>query len=263
MARSVPSDGTFLGEWSITAWYLALLFAFGAPAKLISAARSTAPVLDRVKYLLIGPTLSMRTWSDREPVTFEAVRGMVLPGLATAGLLAGYYAWGGPRLADGVWLAGYISIVPLYLLIDTLGNVIRLGYLPFGALPPIHDRPWAAAGLSDFWGRRWNRWIADWLFEATFQPLKRRRELALFAAFIASGLLHEYLTALPYYLKTDRSLFGLMLLYFVVQAAGVAIERRWLRGRPFARRLFAWAVILLPAPLVMNEASLLIFGFAR
>jgi hypothetical protein len=53
-----------------------------------------------------------------------------------------------------------------------------------------------------------------------------------------------------------------MTIYFALQAAGIAAERRWLR-RSIARRAFAWAVIVLPAPLVMNEASLLIFGFVR
>jgi hypothetical protein len=47
-----------------------------------------------------------------------------------------------------------------------------------------------------------------------------------------------------------------MMLYFLLQSAGVLAERRFLRNRPCANRLFTWLVVLAPVPLVFHESML-------
>jgi len=47
-----------------------------------------------------------------------------------------------------------------------------------------------------------------------------------------------------------------MMVYFLLQAAGVMVERRFLKGNARAKTLFAWLVVFVPAPLVLNEGLL-------
>ena len=74
-------------------------------------------------------------------------------------------------------------------------------------------------------------------------------------AFAVSGLLHEWVINVPLYFVTGRVLFGTMMLYFLIQAAGVLIERRF-KKHPAWMRAFTWLVVLAPVPLVLNEGLL-------
>ncbi len=78
--------------------------------------------------------------------------------------------------------------------------------------------------------------------------------LALFAVFLASGILHEWVINVPLYIVTGRNCFGSMTLYFLLQAFGILIERR-VRKR-VVRILLAWLFVLGAAPLMINEGML-------
>ncbi len=123
------------------------------------------------------------------------------------------------------------------------------------AASPIHNRPWRARSVADFWGNRWNLWFSDWTRYAIFQPLGSRPVFALILAFAVSGLLHEWVINVPLYFVTGRALFGTMMLYFLLQGAGILVERHFKRHST-STVAFAWLVVFAPLPLVINEGLL-------
>ena len=145
---------------------------------------------------------------------------------------------------------------PFWLTSEALVALVSVLWLPGGRmLPPIHDHPWRSQSIADFWGRRWNLWFSDWSRFAIFQPLRSRPVFALVLAFAVSGLLHEWVINVPLYFVTGRALFGTMMLYFLLQAAGVVLERG-LKRHPACQMAFTWLVVIVPAPLVLNEGML-------
>jgi predicted transporter len=109
--------------------------------------------------------------------------------------------------------------------------------------------------VGDFWGNRWNLWYSDWSRYAIFRRLRSRPVLALLLAFAISGVLHEWVINVTLYFVTGRALFGTMMMYFLIQGAGVLVERRFKKHRCFAV-VFTWLVVLAPVPLVINEGLL-------
>jgi predicted transporter len=79
---------------------------------------------------------------------------------------------------------------------------------------------------------------------------------ALILAFAVSGLLHEWVINVPLYFVTGRALFGTMMLYFLLQAVGILVERHFLKGHPRLNVIFVWLVVFVPCPLVLNEGLL-------
>ncbi len=128
----------------------------------------------------------------------------------------------------------------------------------------IHHRPWLSRSLSDFWGRRWNRWVGSWLMRVSRQLLPRTTHTQLWGAFLISGLGHELMFALPYYVATGVAHFGPMTLYFLLQPLGITLEKRYLRGTPRSlQRLWAWSWIVLPLPLFTHGPFLALIGIIQ
>lgn len=155
------------------------------------------------------------------------------------------------------WILGYLGIPFLLLFSSLLLAVVTLLWLPTGELfPPLHQNPLLARGIADFWGRRWNLWFSDWFRYTIFAPLRHRPVLALLLVFVVSGLIHEWVVNLSLYLAAERNRFGTMMLYFVLQAVGLLVERRFFSDNPGAKIILAWLVVAAPAPLVVNEGLL-------
>ena len=94
---------------------------------------------------------------------------------------------------------------------------------------PIMSAPLRSTSLGEFWGKRWNLGFRQLAHELIFQPLYRNLGpgTAGFLVFVVSGLIHDLVISLP-----ARGGYGLPTLYFVLQGAGVAVERS-----PFGKRL--------------------------
>lgn len=172
-----------------------------------------------------------------------------------------------PEFCEWLWAGGmtvlgavliWVVVAPL-LLWNTMGGawagmlgivvflhfgVIRLLSLllrQFGlSAAPIMNAPVRASSLAEFWGARWNTAFSIPARRMALLPLARRIGLpaAGWIVFLMSGLIHEVVISLP-----ARAGFGLPTLYFVVQGAGVAIERsragrRWGIGAGHKGRLF-------------------------
>lgn len=101
--------------------------------------------------------------------------------------------------------------------------------------------PLASRSLSEFWSRRWNVGFSEMIAVAVHRPVRRvaGETAALFAAFLASGLLHELAISVPVHAG-----YGLPTLYFLLHGALVGVERKapHLAGR-------AWTIFWLVAPL--------------
>jgi hypothetical protein len=156
-----------------------------------------------------------------------------------------------------------IALSPIILfLTEAVGSLGELLAAAFGKkIHPIHEMPVVSKSLVDFWGKRWNRWVQDWLRD--IGTLVRRKSLFTRLGFIFffSGLFHEVMFNLPYWLVYRKSYFGTMMLYFLIQAAGLWLDKRVVYRAPLiVQRLYLWAVVLLPSPIFLNTPLLTFLG---
>ncbi|HSU65988.1 MAG TPA: membrane bound O-acyl transferase family-domain-containing protein, partial [Tepidisphaeraceae bacterium] len=125
---------------------------------------------------------------------------------------------------------------------------------------PLMRNPLGATSLADFWGRRWNTAFHRLTEQLVFKPLARlaNARVAMMSGFVLSGLIHDLVISVP-----ARGGFGLPTLYFVLQGAGVLVERSaagrraglgtGVRGRAFAMLVAAGpAGLLFHPPFVMR-----------
>ena len=126
------------------------------------------------------------------------------------------------------------------------------------AAVPIMNWPVASQSLTEFWGRRWNLAFRDLTHRFLFQPLVRRLGPtgALLAGFLVSGLVHDLVISWP-----AGGGWGLPTGYFVLQGAGIVVERsRWGRGLGLGRgltgRLYCLVLIGLSSPLLFHPVFL-------
>jgi hypothetical protein len=158
------------------------------------------------------------------------------------------------RLPPILW--SYFGALLLWPVTEALGSLAPFVALPSGRLLPLPHGPTPplAKSLSDFWGRRWNLWLSEWFRQIIFRPLQNRPVIALFAVFLTSGVLHDLVINVPLYIVTGRNYFGLMTLYFLLQAVGILIERK--TRNQVARIFLAWLFVFGAAPLMVNEGML-------
>lgn len=163
--------------------------------------------------------------------------------------------WGVARLMlpANPLLAGWAGMVGLVLLLHFgVFDLIALAWRSRGFnAQPLMNAPMRSAGLSDFWSNRWNTAFNHLAGRYLFAPLSRRAGLPVgtLAAFLVSGLVHDLVISVP-----ARAGYGLPTAYFLIQAAGVLLERgmrRRLGG--LWRRLVAAAVVIAPLPLLFHE----------
>jgi Membrane bound O-acyl transferase family len=153
-------------------------------------------------------------------------------------------------------LLSYLGALILWPVSETLGALAAFVALPSGKLlPSFHGAaPPLAKSLSDFWGRRWNVWVSEWFRQIIFCPLQNRPMVALFAVFLTSGVLHDLALNVPLYIVTGKKYFGLMTLYFLLQAVGILIEHKT-RNRG-VRIFLVWLFVFGAVPLMINEGML-------
>ncbi len=86
------------------------------------------------------------------------------------------------------------------------------------------NRPHRSRSLGEFWGRRWNGLVRDWLGRHVFRPAARRGHPALgvLAAFAVSGAIHAY----PVLVTLGPAWASCMLGFFGVHGALTIGERK-------------------------------------
>ncbi len=175
-------------------------------------------------------------------------------------------------LAIIIWLARHllqplsywkiVLIAPMiYLFTEFMGAFGQLIFYPAKkGIAPIHLHPLRSKNLGEFWGKRWNFWVRDWLRDVS-QSQRRKPVKKLLITFFVSGFFHELLVNLPYFLVYRQIFFGNMTLYFAIQGLGLWIEKKFLMRAPvLLRTIFMWMVVIIPSPLFLNRPLLLFFG---
>ncbi len=159
-------------------------------------------------------------------------------GVVFVWLVAGLVPPEWPRTRAWVGLIGLIRTLHFGLL-----HFLAIGWRALGiTATPIMDSPTRSTSLAEFWGRRWNRGFRELSHGLIFQPLRRRMRgrrwaglettrpagpfgrnanaVALFAAFLFSGVIHDLVISLP-----AGGGYGLPTIYFAIQGLGVWFER--------------------------------------
>lgn len=119
--------------------------------------------------------------------------------------------------------------------------------------------PMKSASLTEFWGRRWNLAFVEMTTLGVYRPLRIAAGpgVAMVAAFLFSGLLHELAISVPV-----RAGYGGPMAYFALHAGLIGVERRLERGgRPInvnraAGRVWTFVWLVLPAPILFHRPFL-------
>ena len=139
-------------------------------------------------------------------------------------------------------------------------NILTGIWRYFGArCSTLFRAPLLSQSLSEFWGRRWNLAFSEMTALAVFRPLKQLpghsqqvTVLATIGGFLFSGLLHELAISVPV-----GAGFGLPMLYFVINGIGIVLEKRIVfLDSTMLRRVWTWAWVLLPLPILFHRPFL-------
>jgi hypothetical protein len=243
-------------NWRMTKLFLLALALMVSVMKLIAFLLPATTQTGRpfISWMLLAPDSVVR-WRPAVGIRRVLLRILLLLGAVSLSF------WVYARLVHAFQIRGillsYLAVPILLLVVEFIVALTGLIFLPGGRpFPAVHHRPWSARSLADFWGNRWNMWVNDWFRYTIFTRLRRRPVLALFLAFAVSGLMHEWVINLPLYCLTGRVLFGTMMLYFLIQPVGILLERRFLKGHRWLMIMFAWAMVVAPSPLMLNEGML-------
>ena len=236
-----------------------------ASGKAFSAVMSPGECRERILFFLVAPAASIETWRRSRAASAHDLRRLALTAVATFFPLVVFYVYVRPLISrpEVPWLIrSYLCLVPYLLATTAIGTTAQVLFASFGVhVQALHERPWLSHSIAEFWGRRWNCVVGDWLRQVCFHPLRRRPRTAIVLAFTASGVGHECLLNLPLFFGYGAAVPGSMALYFAIQGVGVFAERAWFRHSPIVGRAFSWCVVLLPAPMVLNEGMLRLFQF--
>jgi hypothetical protein len=119
-------------------------------------------------------------------------------------------------------------------------------------IPKQHDQPVLAISVGDFWSRRWNLNVRDWLFRNCHRPLARRGfpRAGTALAFAVSALLHFFMVLVP----LGSGWAAVMASFFLLQALLVLVEARIGQARwpAFARRAWTITALLGSSPLFIE-----------
>ena len=157
----------------------------------------------------------------------------------------------------------FFLIFYVYIFTMFMSNTFRAISLLFKTNPtPMHNKPYLSKNINEFWTRRWNVWVRNWLHYLGKRVAPNSVLMRQFSIFFISGLFHESMFAIPYYVHTGELIFGSMMAYFVIQFIALKIDFLYLKKfSSNLRYAFMWLAIILPAPLFINKAFLLFFGF--
>ncbi len=235
-------------------WFgsVGLLFTIKASVLLLQ------PIEELRKFSTVGLLIYMSAWPGMDPLPFAGREKCVEDGRR---FVQGYICFW-----IGLILLVVSSFCPLpasgWLGLVALLFTIHLGYASMLTcslrllgwnVQPLFDAPLLSISLQDFWSRRWNRAFVE-MDKLLFLPILRRwlkPRSAIFAIFAISGLLHEAAISYP-----SGQLWGLPLLYFLIQGFGLLMEKQLSITKklptPLARAItLAW--IIAPISLLFND----------
>jgi hypothetical protein len=212
-----------------------------------------APCWRHVAYLLAWPGLDAKAFLDPHPPPPDRRPGPGEWAFAAAKLtLGGGLVWCAVPLvpAHHPLLRGWIGMAGLVFLLHFGSfHLLSCAWRAAGVdAKPLMDWPMRAAGVGEFWGRRWNTAFRDLTHRFLFRPLAARLgpRAGVAAGFLFSGLVHDLVISAP-----AGGGYGWPTFYFVLQGLGLLAERSR-SGRPLGLgggwrgRAFTAAVVVGP-----------------
>jgi hypothetical protein len=219
---------------------------------LLVASNEDRPPPAAYAAFLLNPCLLVFRRRDAEPAVPAAENvGRLAAGLAKLGL--GYLTLEGFGVLDweaqSFWAEHCVKALGFFVCLLGLFQAIAAVWRLFGEVArEPHENALLPHSPAELW-RRYNRIVHQFLLEDVFKPSGgRRRPLrGVMAAFLVSGMLHEYLFS-----WLAGRLQGLQLGFFLLQGAAVALT---VRVKPRGLRRIAWAA----ATLAFNLATSVLF----
>jgi len=199
------------------------------------------------KQVAVGYLLA---WPGMDPRAFTPGRRRAMPSEWAAAA-----AW---PVAGAVLLYVVARAVPNPLVQAWVGGIGLVLILHFGlfrllalvwGVEPVMRAPLRSTSLGDFWGRRWNLAFHELAVRLVYEPARARFGAvpAVMATFLASGLIHDIVISLP-----AGGGYGLPTLYFLIQGAGVVLERRLKLPAGWSGRIRVALVAWLPSVILFH-----------
>lgn len=243
-----PADWLFM-------WGLA--FSIFLSCKLLTVCRVNFSIswLDGANYIILWPGLNASSFLASQTSVSSPTKGEWAKGAISIAIGALCFFGAAPFATESVvraWL-GMIGVV--MILHFGVFQCLSCAWRAIGVCAPsLMNRPLASTSLSEFWGRRWNTAFRDFANQFFFKPFSRKLtpHAAMLIAFLFSGVVHDVVISLP-----ARGGYGMPTLFFIIQAAGMALERsRAGRAIGLMRGWRGWwftaLVLILPAPLLFH-----------
>lgn len=247
-----------LPHWQAMCWLtVATLAGCKAATWMLVDARPASPSR-RLGYWLAWPGMDPAGFlfapqaQVRRPAAAEWLEALAMLLLGIA-LIWGAVRWliGWPALAAWIGMGGLLLVGHFGLL-----QLASCAWRAAGVQArPLMDRPWLAANLADYWGRRWNTAFRDLAHRLVLLPVMRRAggTAGLIAVFLFSGIVHDLVISV-----SARGGYGLPTFYFLIQGAAALVQRSaWARSCGLAAGWRGWAitmvVVLGPAGLLFHQ----------
>ncbi|MEI6234194.1 MAG: membrane bound O-acyl transferase family-domain-containing protein [Planctomycetota bacterium] len=208
-------------------WMLAVvIFSICKAMTAMGISMSTVPMWRKFSYFVLWPGMDCRAFLFEEvalgerPTSSEWLAAFFKTGLGVT------LFFGVARFipAEHEMIVGWAGMIGLmFMLHFGTFHLISCFWRARGVRAQLLMRaPLASTSLSEFWGRRWNTAFRDLTHRFIFKPLTARigSRWALFVGFAASGIVHDAIISGP-----SGGGFGWPTLFFLLQAAGMFIER--------------------------------------
>lgn len=185
--------------------------------------RVTLPGPALVQYCFTWPGLDPRPFrrhDETKPIPWQPGAAKLVLGLF--GFVLARLLW---PAHGAVWIAMVSSLLVAHF---GLVHLLCVWHRRRGiAVDPLMARPLLATSLTDFWGRRWNTVFRDFAYTLVFRPVARRwgARAGSVAVFAFSGVVHDLTISVP-----AGGGYGLPTLFFLLQALGVFLEKRFQWG---------------------------------
>jgi hypothetical protein len=211
-------------------------------------------------YLFLWPGMNAGAFFGEHPPRVASFDEMLFVGLKIAFGVALFFGAAPALVSVSPFFAAWAALTGLYFLLHSGSfHALALYWQAEGRHAELLMHwPVLSATVGDYWGRRWNTAFRDLAQRYVFRPLVRTQgsARATMAVFLASGIIHDLAISVP-----ARGGWGLPTLFFLLQGCGVLFERSALGkriglGHGWRGRVFAWIVVLGPAPLLFHRPFL-------
>jgi alginate O-acetyltransferase complex protein AlgI len=170
-------------------------------------------------------------WFGMRPLLFETLPSVPLPSRkifikGVGAMLLGVVCLSISRAIEFTCLHSFANLMVLIglslVLHFGLLNLCTAGWRFMGVeVKELFRAPYKSKSIKEFWGKRWNLAFSEMTALIIYKPLKEKYPsvVAMLAAFLFSGLLHEIAISFPVH-----SGYGLPMLYFVIHAGVMIME---------------------------------------